>query len=80
MLCKRCSEIMNKTLRIEKGKSYELYKCPKCYTETKPIRIKLPEYNTMQEKRVQKKTKPKNRKAVKNVLRIHNNHKKHKKA
>ena len=28
---------MKRVLRFENGKSYRLYKCPKCYMETKPI-------------------------------------------
>lgn len=37
MFCKHCHSLMKNTFRFENGKSYRLYKCPKCYTETKPI-------------------------------------------
>lgn len=37
MFCKHCNSLMKRVLRFENGKSYRLYKCPKCYMETKPI-------------------------------------------
>ncbi len=36
MFCYRCRLMMKKVFRFENGKSYKLYKCPKCYEETKP--------------------------------------------
>lgn len=39
MLCEHCKTIMKKVMRFERNKSYKLYKCPKCYSETKPKRI-----------------------------------------
>lgn len=35
MICKRCGVLMKHVMRFENGKSYELYRCPKCWYETK---------------------------------------------
>ena len=37
MLCRYCKSLMGKTIRVENGKSFKLYKCPNCHHETKPI-------------------------------------------
>lgn len=34
--CTKCWLVMKRVYRFENGKSYSLYKCPKCHTETKP--------------------------------------------
>ena len=39
MFCKHCRNLMKKVMRFENGKSYKLYRCPKCYSETKPKRF-----------------------------------------
>lgn len=36
MFCKHCRSLMKSVIRFEDGKSYRLYKCPKCHSETKP--------------------------------------------
>ena len=36
MFCKHCRSLMKSVMRFEDGKSYRLYRCPKCYSETKP--------------------------------------------
>ncbi len=35
MFCNRCRLMMVRVFRFENGKSYTLYRCPKCYEETK---------------------------------------------
>ena len=35
MFYKHCRSLMKSVMRFEDGKSYRLYKCPKCYSETK---------------------------------------------
>lgn len=38
MFCKHCNTFMRSVMRFEpNNKSYKLYRCPKCYSETKPI-------------------------------------------
>lgn len=39
MFCKHCRSLMKSVMRFEDGKSYRLYRCPKCYSETKPKRF-----------------------------------------
>lgn len=39
MFCKHCRNLMKRVMRFENGNSYRLYRCPKCYTETKPKRF-----------------------------------------
>lgn len=39
MFCKHCRNLMKSVMRFEGGKSYRLYRCPKCYSETKPKRF-----------------------------------------
>lgn len=39
MFCKHCRSLMKSVMRFEDGKSYKLYRCPKCYSETKPKRF-----------------------------------------
>lgn len=39
MFCKHCRSLMKRVIRFEDGKSYRLYRCPKCYYETKPKRF-----------------------------------------
>ncbi len=38
MFCKHCNTLMRSVMRFEPNKkSYKVYRCPKCYSETKPI-------------------------------------------
>ena len=39
MFCMHCRSLMKSVMRFEDGKSYRLYRCPKCYSETKPKRF-----------------------------------------
>lgn len=39
MFCRHCRSLMKKVMRFENGKSYILYRCPKCYAETKAKRF-----------------------------------------
>lgn len=39
MFCKYCNHLMKKVMHFEDGKSYRLYRCPKCYAETKLKRL-----------------------------------------
>ncbi len=39
MFCKHCRSLMKSVMRFEDGKAYRLYRCPKCYSETKPKRF-----------------------------------------
>ena len=39
MLCKFCGKPMKHSIRGKEGKIYDIYKCPKCYAETKPALI-----------------------------------------
>lgn len=35
MFCKYCKSMMKSVIRFENDKSYRLYRCPKCHSETK---------------------------------------------
>lgn len=37
MFCKHCKSMMKRVFRFQNGKSYKLYRCPRCHSETKPI-------------------------------------------
>lgn len=39
MFCKHCRSFMKSVMRFEDCNSYRLYRCPKCYSETKPKRF-----------------------------------------
>ena len=39
MFCKHCEILMKPVMRFENGNSYRLYRCPKCFSETKPRRF-----------------------------------------
>lgn len=41
MFCRSCEAIMKRTMRFEPGKMTQLFKCPKCYFESKakPLRF-----------------------------------------
>lgn len=40
MLCKRCGRLMSHVMRFEKGKTFELERCPYCHIESKPVLLK----------------------------------------
>ena len=37
MLCRHCKRQMKHVLSFDKNNVYELYRCPKCYAETKKV-------------------------------------------
>lgn len=39
MFCNHCRSLMKRTIRFENGKTYKLYRCSICYSETKPKRF-----------------------------------------
>ena len=42
MFCSKCNTVMRSVMRFTPdNKSYKLYRCPKCYFETKPIPLIL---------------------------------------
>ncbi len=45
MDCRHCRNMMKKVLRFDKDKSYKLYRCPNCYSETKQKNIFLNSIN-----------------------------------
>lgn len=57
MFCRSCNYRMVHLLRFEKGKSFELYRCPKCYQESKKIPLKFNKTKTEQHKPSFKKKK-----------------------
>ena len=38
-LCKRCYVLMENVMRFEKGTGMKFYRCPKCFDETRHIKI-----------------------------------------
>lgn len=71
MICPVCNKVMIHTLRFEPDNAFELYKCNRCYFETKPK-----PYNDIQ-KVIQDNTKQEDK--VKKVKKIKVNPKKNKK-
>lgn len=68
MFCKHCRSLMKSVMRFEDGKSYRLYRCPKCYSETKHKRfifedeeISTNNANTNKSRKMVKKTNKKKR-------------------
>lgn len=66
MFCKHCMTPMKKVMRFEKGNSYKLYRCPICYSETKPKRFFFEDEeirrNNTNNNKTQKPKKPPNKK------------------
>jgi len=63
MICPVCNKVMVHTLRFEPDNAFELYKCNRCYFETKPKPYndihKVIQDNTKQEDKVKKAKKVK---------------------
>ena len=57
MFCKHCKSFMQKVMRFENNRSYKLYRCSKCFSETKPK-----PYFFCPKETVQKNTKTNNKK------------------
>jgi len=71
MFCKKCDLPMHHVLRFMNGRNYELYRCPCCYFESKPILYSLPD-KIRQKSNDVTKTK---RRRPKNVQRVHHHNK-----
>ncbi len=62
MFCKHCNTLMRSVLRFQPdNKTYKLYRCPKCYTETKPIPLILSPRETIT--KLRKNNKKRNNKS-----------------
>lgn len=68
MFCQHCKSVMKRVYRFENGKSYKLWKCPKCYIETKPRpyrftdELEVSQNNTPTNKPIKKPIKKLNKK------------------
>lgn len=43
MFCKKCNVEMKHVHRFENGKAYELYRCPKCWYESRKLPLFIEE-------------------------------------
>ena len=59
MFCRRCNIQMKSVMRFENGKSYSLYRCPKCYYETKKQPLIFNSKTKSEQPKQAKKGKPK---------------------
>ena len=50
-MCPRCHTLMKYVMRFTDGKSYYLYKCPKCWRETRQIPLVFKEQTLTQKNR-----------------------------